>query len=163
MMTIDDNERFSNSMCSTQRHCRWRWCRSSKNTNSYYYIQKRIRPVSLKNGIFVLMKALLRYPLISVDAYFTSLHENRGLQVVDNPSIEPISSDQPTISAYPSRSFNPSPGPSKSQKPSISPSRGTSSSPSLRPTTAFPSPGATYNEPFQTSFSTSVEHYLSLN
>ena len=146
-MMIDDNERLSNSICSTQRHCRWRM--RKKRTSANHYMKERLRPVSIKNGVLVLAIVVLRLPLTSVKAYLISLYEHRGLQ------LEPISSDQPTLSANPSRSFQPSPAPSISQKPSISPSSGTSAEPSLRPTTAFPSSGMTTEESFPSTFTAS--------
>ena len=139
---VDDNERFSNSICSSQRHSRWRWYMCLTHTSSNYLMNIKYRPLSIKNGILVLVTILLHLPSIAVEAHYTSLRENRDLQF-DNPSIEPISSDQPTVSASPSRSFQPSPAPSTSQKPSISPSRRVSSTPSLRPTSAFPPSGTT--------------------
>lgn len=139
MIMIDENESLSNSMCSSQRHCRWRCCFSANSANSTHSEKKRCSS-SIRHVMLLLVTFVLQWPLIFVHAHFTSIIENRNLQV-DNPSIEPISSNQPTLSLIPSRSFQPSLAPSFSQEPSISPSRRVTSAPSLRPRTASPTSG----------------------
>ena len=144
---IDDNERLSNSMCSTQRHRRWQ-CYFHVNLVELRLKKKGLRPCILL-GILILVTFLLQPLFILVGAHTRG---NRYLQVVGSPSTEPIKSDQPTVSINPSRSFQPSPTPSFSQEPSFSPSIQETSAPSVRPTTAFPLSGTKLKFSFPTVF-----------
>ena len=149
-MMVDDNERLSSSISSTQRHCRRCYCFFFYYSISNQRKEKRLRP-NFNKGILVLLTSFL---LQIVHARVsTSLHHHRDLQGANTPSMGPSGSPsgQPSISASPSRSFQPSPAPSISQEPSINPSRRMTEVPSLRPTTALPTSGTTVNGSFPTT------------